>query len=142
MLAALLAARSSEISGLQVGDVDFTKNLVIIRWQVFPGRGGLITKPTKSRKERRVPTLDLLRPILKRLSAFKQPEAPLLVGPGVPVHVLQEILGHASIETTRGYLHPDDRHLDSAAEQANAFLSGDASPNASRRPQQGIGRRL
>jgi len=42
---------------------------------------------------------------------------------GVPLHVLQEILGHASIETTRGYVHPDDRHLASAAEQANAFLS-------------------
>ena len=42
---------------------------------------------------------------------------------GVPLHVLQEILGHASMETTRGYVHPDDRHLASAAEQANAFLS-------------------
>ncbi|WP_256335522.1 hypothetical protein [Microbacterium testaceum] len=27
------------------------------------------------------------------------------------------------METTRGYLHPDDRHLASAAEQASAFLS-------------------
>ncbi|AAT88541.1 phage-related protein [Leifsonia xyli subsp. xyli str. CTCB07] len=44
---------------------------------------------------------------------------------GVPLHVLQEILGHASMETTRGYIHPDDRHLASAAEQANAFLSTD-----------------
>ncbi|WP_051267272.1 tyrosine-type recombinase/integrase [Gulosibacter molinativorax] len=42
---------------------------------------------------------------------------------GVPLHVLQEILGHASMETTRGYLHPDDRYLASAAEQANVFLS-------------------
>lgn len=186
MLAALLAARSSEVSGLQVGDVDFTKNLVIIRRQVFPGRGGLITKPTKSRKERRVPILDPLRPVLKRLCAFKQSDAPLLVGPrggflttatvrdatswdqvvaalglpnltrhglrhtgatwladaGVPLHVLQEILGHASIETTRGYLHPDDRHLASAAEQANAFLSRDTPRNPSRRPRQGTGRGL
>ncbi|WP_225216821.1 tyrosine-type recombinase/integrase [Microbacterium pullorum] len=186
MLAALLAARSSEVSGLQVGDVDFTKNLVIIRRQVFPGRGGLITKPTKSRKERRVPILDPLRPVLKRLCAFKQSDTPLLVGPrggflttatvrdatswdqvvadlglpnltrhglrhtgatwladaGVPLHVLQEILGHASIETTRGYLHPDDRHLASAAEQANAFLSRDTRRNPSGRPRQGTGRGL
>ena len=42
---------------------------------------------------------------------------------GVPLQVLQEILGHASMETTRGYLHPDERHLASAAEQASAFLS-------------------
>lgn len=41
---------------------------------------------------------------------------------GIPLHVLQRILGHKSIETTRGYLHPDTRHLTSAAEQADAFL--------------------
>ena len=167
MLAALLAARSSEVSGLQVGDVRFEKNLVVIARQIFPGKGGLVTKPTKSRKERRVPILEPLRPVLERLAEGKEPEAQLLVGPkggvlttatvrdatnwdkivanlglpdltrhglrhtgatwmadaGVPLHVLQEILGHASMETTRGYLHPDDRHLASAAEQANAFLS-------------------
>lgn len=167
MLAALLAARSSEVSGLQVGDVRFEKNLVVIARQIFPGKGGLVTKPTKSRKERRVPILEPLRPVLERLAEGKKPEAQLLVGPkggvlttatvrdatnwdkivanlglpdltrhglrhtgatwmadaGVPLHVLQEILGHASMETTRGYLHPDDRHLASAAEQANAFLS-------------------
>ncbi|WP_241490461.1 tyrosine-type recombinase/integrase [Microbacterium testaceum] len=167
MLAALLAARSSEVSGLQAGDVDFGKNLVVISRQVYPGRGGLITKPTKSRKERRVPILDPLRPVLERLAKGKAPDDALLTGPkggilttatvrdatdwdkivaklglpdltrhglrhtgatwmadaGVPLHVLQEILGHASMETTRGYLHPDDRHLASAAEQASAFLS-------------------
>nr|WP_218681853.1 site-specific integrase [Microbacterium flavum] len=167
MLAALLAARSSEVSGLQVGDVRFEKNLVVIARQIFPGKGGLVTKPTKSRKERRVPILEPLRPVLKRLAEGKAPDDQLLVGPkggvlttatvrdatnwdaivaglglpdltrhglrhtgatwmadaGVPLHVLQEILGHASMETTRGYVHPDDRHLASAAEQANAFLS-------------------
>ena len=167
MLAALLAARSSEVSGLQVGDVRFEKNLVVIARQIFPGKGGLVTKPTKSRKERRVPILEPLRPVLERLTESKEPDDQLLVGPkggvlttatvrdatnwdkivanlglpdltrhglrhtgatwmadaGVPLHVLQEILGHASMETTRGYLHPDDRHLASAAEQANAFLS-------------------
>lgn len=41
---------------------------------------------------------------------------------GIPLHVLQRILGHKSIETTRGYLHPDTRHLASTAEQANACL--------------------
>jgi len=62
---------------------------------------------------------------------------------GIPLHVLQDILGHASVETTSGYLHPDDRHLASvettsgylhpddrhlasAAEQANAFLARSA----------------
>ena len=172
MLAALLAARSSEVSGLRVGDVLFDKNLIVIRRQIFPGKGGLITKATKNRKERRVPILDALRPVLERLTAGKEPGDQLLTGPkggvlttatvrdatnwdqlvidiglpdltrhglrhtgatwladaGVPLHVLQDFLGHASIETTRGYLHPDDRHLASAAEQANAFLSRSARP--------------
>lgn len=177
MLAALLAARSSEVSGLRVGDVDFAKNLVVIRRQVFPGKGGLVTKPTKSRKERRVPILEPLRPVLERLTGGKEPEESLLVGPkggylttatvrdatnwdgivaklglpdlirhglrhtgatwmadaGIPLHVLQDILGHASMETTRGYLHPDDRHLASAAEQANAFLSAPGQRKHARR---------
>lgn len=170
MLAALLAARSSEVSGLQAGDVRFDKNIVIIARQAYPGKGGLITKQTKGRRERRVPILDPLRPILERLAHGKEPEDRLLAGPkggalttatvrdatnwdqivkdlglpdltrhglrhtgatwmadaGIPLHVLQDILGHASVETTRGYLHPDDRHLASAAEQANAFLARSA----------------
>ena len=180
MLAALLAARSSEVSGLQVGDVRFAKNLVVISRQTFPGKGGLVTKATKNRKERRVPILDALRPVLERLTEGKEPGDRLLVGPrggalttatvrdatkwdqlvidlglpdltrhglrhtgatwmadaGVPLHVLQDILGHASIETTRGYLHPDDRHLASAAEQANAFLSRSSRPASRSRGSQ------
>ena len=167
MLAALLAARSSEVSGLQAGDVDWGKNIIHIRRQTFPGAGGLVTKQTKGRRIRKVPILEALRPILERLTAGKKPEDRLLSGPkggvlttatvrdatnwdqivaglglpnltrhglrhtgatwmadaGIPLHVLQEILGHASVETTRVYLHPDDRHLASAAEQANAFLA-------------------
>lgn len=41
---------------------------------------------------------------------------------GIPLHVLQRILGHKSLETTRGYLHPDNRQLLAAAELANAFF--------------------
>ncbi len=42
---------------------------------------------------------------------------------GIPLHVLQKILGHQSLETTRKYMHADHRHLASAAKQANAFLA-------------------
>ncbi|BAJ73216.1 integrase [Microbacterium testaceum StLB037] len=56
-------------------------------------------------------------------SGLRHTGATWMADAGVPLHVLQEILGHASMETTRGYLHPDDRHLASAAEQASAFLS-------------------
>ncbi|MES2095007.1 MAG: tyrosine-type recombinase/integrase [Actinomycetota bacterium] len=138
----------------------------MIRRQIFPGKGGLITKATKNRKEHRVPIFAPLRPVLIRLNTGKDSNDQLLTGPkggvltnatvrdatnwdqlvidiglpdltghglrhtgatwladaGIPPHALQDILGHASIETTRGYLHQDDRHLASAAEQANAFL--------------------
>lgn len=184
MLAALLAARSSEVSGLQAGDVRFDKNLVVIARQTYPGKGGLITKQNKGRRERRVPIVDPLRPILERLTEGKEPDDRLLVGPkggalttatvrdatnwdlivkdlglpdltrqglrhtgatwmadaGIPLHVLQDIPGHTSVETKRGYLHPDDRHVASAAEQAKAFLARSA--KASGRSRREISRSL
>lgn len=167
MLCAMLSARGSEVAGLEAGDIDWVNRIVKIERQVYPGKGGLVTKQPKGRKERYVPILDPLEPILVRLSAAKEPGDPLLRGPrggvlttatirdathwdelvkglgmesltrhglrhtgatwladaGVPLHVLQRILGHASIETTKGYLHPDHRHLNEAAKLANQFLA-------------------
>lgn len=176
MLAALLAARGSEVSGLRVGDVDWTNKIVTIERQTFPGQGGLVTKATKGRRARLVPILEALEPVLKRLTDGRAPEGPLLRGPkggvlttasirrathwdsmvvdlglpnlkrhglrhtgatwmadsGIPLHVLQQILGHRSIETTKLYLHPDTRHLIDAARQANAFLSSSARKGTTR----------
>lgn len=167
MLAALLAARGSEVAGLNVGDVDWRNRIVWIERQHYPGKGGLVVKQTKGRRGRPVPILDALEHILERLTEGKEPDQPLLRGPrggvlttatirdathwddlvkglglenltrhglrhtgatwmadaGVPLHVLQEILGHKSVETTKGYLHPDHRHLAEAARQANQFLA-------------------
>jgi len=81
ILAALLTARSSEVSGLQAGDVQFDKNNVVIARQTYPGKGGLVTKQTKSRRERRVSILDPLRPVPERLMKGMEPEERLLVGP-------------------------------------------------------------
>ncbi|MET0965966.1 MAG: tyrosine-type recombinase/integrase, partial [Nakamurella sp.] len=47
-----------------------------------------------------------------------------LADAGVPLH---EILGHQSLETTRGYLHADYRHLAAAASLGSTFLT-DQSP--------------
>jgi integrase len=72
-LAALLAARSSEVSGLRAGDADFGRRVVVMSRQAFPGAGGLVTKQTKSRKARAVPILNALDPALRRLAAGKPP---------------------------------------------------------------------
>lgn len=166
MLAALLAGRSSEVAGLQVGDIDWDTNIVTIRRQTSPGVGGLVTKQTKGRDIRHVPILQPLKPVLERLTTGRKPEERLVTGPrggvlttatvrdathwddlvtgldepnltrhslrhtgatwmadaGIPLHVLQKILGHKSLETTRGYLHPDNRQLLQAADLANAFF--------------------
>ncbi|ACQ80393.1 conserved hypothetical protein [Beutenbergia cavernae DSM 12333] len=52
---------------------------------------------------------------------------------GIVLHVLQGILGHQSIETTKGYLHSDHRHLAAAAKQANRSLSTPAPRREPRR---------
>lgn len=165
-LCAYLAARTSEVAGLVVGDVDWERNVVTIERQCFPGMGGLVTKPTKSRQARRVPIIEPIEPTLRRLTAGRPCNAPLLRGPrggvittatlrdathwdamvaglglprlrrhdlrhagatwfaesGAPLHVISEILGHGSIETTRAYLHVDDAALRRAAEQMNTYL--------------------
>jgi integrase len=166
MISALLAARTSEVAGLMVGDVDWTSKLVTIERQCFPGSGGLTIKPTKSRRVRRVPIIETLEPTLRRLTAGRPRDWRLLSGPrggvittaalrnatgwdalvaslglpglrrhdlrhagatwfanaGIPIHVVSDILGHASVETTRAYLHTDDSALRNAAARMNQHL--------------------
>lgn len=86
-------------------------------------RGGVLTTATV-RDATKWDTLvaDLGLPNLTR-HGLRHTGATWLADAGIPLHVLQGILGHKSLETTRGYLHPDTRHLADAAAQANAFLS-------------------
>lgn len=167
LLATLLAARSSEVSGLLVGDVDWDQQLVTVARQLYPGAGGLQLKPTKSRRPRSVPILEPLQPVLRRLTEARGPNKPLLRGPrggaittgtlcratrwsalvrelgypglrrhdlrhtgatwfanaGVPLHIVSDILGHASIETTRTYLHSDNADLLRAAQEINRHIT-------------------
>ncbi len=166
VISALLAARCSEIAGFLVGDVDWTSKVVTIERQCFPGSGGLIIKPTKSRRVRRVPIIEALEPTLRRLTTGRPHDAPLLRGSrggvitsaalrdatgwnalvarlglpglrrhdlrhagatwfanaGISIHVVSDILGHGSVETTRAYLHPDDTELHKAAARMNQHL--------------------
>jgi integrase len=166
MLSAFLAARTSEVAGLRVGDVDWTNRVVTIERQYFPGNGGLCIKPPKGRRSRRVPIIEPLEPVLRRLTLRRERDLPLLRGPrggvittaalrdatnwdalaaglgfpglrrrglrhagatwfanaGVPIHVVSDILGHASVETTRAYLHTDGTALQNAAACLNERL--------------------
>lgn len=163
MLSAFLAARTSEIAGLLVRDVDWGNDVVAIERQCFPGVGGLSVKAPKGRRARFVPIVDPVAPVLRRLTAQRRRNAPLLRGPrggvittaalrnatgweelvaslglhglrrhdlrhagatwfanaGIPIHVVSDILGHASVETTRAYLHTDNSALRAAARSMN-----------------------
>ncbi len=69
------------VSGLQVGDVDLRRGLLIVRRQTYSGRGGLVTKETRGRRRRSIPIIDPLRPTLERLMAGRPADAQLLLGP-------------------------------------------------------------
>ncbi|SDQ21501.1 tyrosine-type recombinase/integrase [Leucobacter chromiiresistens] len=95
-------------------------------------RGGVLTTATvrdATKWDALVSQLGL--PNLTR-HGLRHTGATWLADAGIPLHVLQGILGHKSLETTRGYLHPDTRHLADAAAQANAFLSGQNTKGAER----------
>lgn len=163
MLSAFLAARTSEVAGLLVRDVDWENGVVVIERQCFPGTGGLSAKAPKGRRARLVPIIDPVAPVLRRLTTKRRRNAPLLRGPrggvittaalrnatgwdelvaslglpglrrhdlrhagatwfanaGIPIHVVSDILGHASNETTRAYLHTDNSALRAAARSMN-----------------------
>ena len=63
---ATTALRISEVSGLQVGDIDLVRGLLHVERQTYPGRGGLVTKQTKGRRRRMVPIIEPLRGTLVR----------------------------------------------------------------------------
>ncbi len=74
MLAALLAARGSEVAELRVGDVDWTTKIVTIEQQTYPGQVASSPKRPKGRRARPVPILEMLEPVLKRLTDGRTPE--------------------------------------------------------------------
>lgn len=82
LLLATTGMRISEVSGLVVGDVDLKAGLIHVRRQKYPGRGGLIVKSTKGRRNRVVPIIEPARETLERLTAVGRPDdSPLIKGP-------------------------------------------------------------
>ena len=78
---ATTALRISEVSGLRVGDVDLELCLLQVQRQIYPGRGGLVTKTTKGRRRRTVPIIEPLRPTFARLTVGRAEEERLITGP-------------------------------------------------------------
>ncbi|MCP2637202.1 tyrosine-type recombinase/integrase [Microbacterium sp. HD4P20] len=117
MLAALLAARGSEVAGLRAGDVDWDNRIVWIRRQHYPGRGGLVIKQTKDRGDRPVRDATHWDNLAANLGfgnltrhGLRRTGATWMADTVIALHVLQEILGHQSIETTDRTSGPASDH--------------------------------
>lgn len=105
-------------------------------------RGGVLTTATvRDATNWDQIVLDLGLPNLTR-HGLRHTGATWLADAGVPLHVLQRILGHASIETTKGYLHPDHRQLNEAAQLANQFLARPKARQNRKEPTQRTGPQL
>lgn len=105
-LLATTAARISEVAGLRVGDVDLRRRMVHIERQRYPGRGGLVTKPTKGRRKRDVPIIDPLVPTLERLTKGRETDAWLVRGPRggtITTATLRDATDWDKIVTELGY---------------------------------------
>ena len=86
-------------------------------------RGGVLTTGTISRATDWNNTVrNLGHPGLRRHD-LRHAGATWLANAGVPLHTVSHILGHGSLEMTRGYLHPDPTELMLAAEQVDRHLA-------------------
>ncbi|UUT35138.1 tyrosine-type recombinase/integrase [Microbacterium elymi] len=85
-------------------------------------RGGVLTTGTLSRATDWTNLVQRLgHPGLRRHD-LRHAGATWFANAGVPLHIVSDILGHASIETTKGYLHTSTSELMLAAERTNQHL--------------------
>ncbi len=60
---------------------DLNHGLLQVARQRYPGRGGLVTKPTKGRRRSTVPVIEHLRPTMARLTVGREADERLVTGP-------------------------------------------------------------
>lgn len=85
-------------------------------------RGGVLTTGTLSRATDWTNLVQRLgHPGLRRHD-LRHAGATWFANAGVPLHIVRDSLGHASIETTKGYLHTGTTELTLAAERTNQHL--------------------
>jgi len=88
MFAASTAARIGEVSGARRADIDCASWMWTVRRQTTPSPGGLIDKGTKGRRERTVPLIVEIRPLIETRLTFigSDPLARLFTGPAWRAH--------------------------------------------------------
>jgi integrase len=81
--AACTAARTGEVSGARVKDIDRHNWIWTVRRQTTPSPGGLADKNTKGKVARGVPLIEEVRPMIARrlLVVGDNPDARLFTGP-------------------------------------------------------------
>lgn len=80
VISALLAARCSEIAGFLVGDVDWTSRIVTVERQCFPRFRWPDNQANEEPSGPSGPIIEALEPTLRRLTAGRPRNAPLLRG--------------------------------------------------------------
>jgi hypothetical protein len=70
---------------------------------------------------------------------LRHTELTWLADAGVPIHVLQQIAGHAEITTTQRYLHPSTRSVSLAGESLGARILASRSPSGPRADSADLG---
>ncbi|MEV1010638.1 site-specific integrase [Streptomyces sp. NPDC049881] len=110
VFAACTAARIGEVSGVRVGDIDPVTWMWTVRRQTTPSPGGMADKATKSKRARRVPLIEEVRPLVARrlLVAGRDPMARLFTGPRggrISTAVLRDATHWDEVVVKLGYEH-------------------------------------
>ncbi|MFG3019276.1 tyrosine-type recombinase/integrase [Streptomyces sp. NPDC048254] len=110
LFAASTAARTGEVSGCRVGDIDTSQWIWTVRRQTTPAPGGLTDKGTKGKRARKVPIIEEIRPLVAQriLSAGPAPDARLFTGPRggrISTAVLHDATHWNEVVTRLGYEH-------------------------------------
>ncbi|MFJ2901128.1 tyrosine recombinase XerC [Streptomyces sp. NPDC087212] len=111
LFAASTAARTGQVSGCRVADIDTSQWIWTVRRQTTPAPGGLTDKGTKGKRARKVPIIEEIRPLVAQrvLCAGPDPDARLFTGPRggrISTAVLRDATHGNEVVTRLGYEHP------------------------------------
>lgn len=110
LFVACTAARTGEVSGCRVGDIDTTNWIWTVRRQTTPAPGGLSDKGTKGKRARQVPVIEEIRPLVAQriLATGPDPDARMFTGPRggrISTAVLRDATHWDDVVLKLGYEH-------------------------------------